>query len=141
MSPKGMTLRAFQSMLSKTISFATCRCLFCFHMFFLEFIVFEFHGPYLIQADNISTTPRGGTQCSATSTFSPYLECRSVFTIFSLGKKLKGNLRFCWGNDMQLVDLKMHYLRIAVSYEGQTCFATHYGPFRPFWTRFGVFLR
>ena len=36
------------------------------------------------------------------------------------------------GNDMQLVDLKMHYLRIGVSYEGQTCFATHYGPFRPF---------
>ena len=32
----------------------------------------------------------------------------------------------------QLVDLKMHYLRIGVSYEGQTCFATHYGPFRPF---------
>ena len=49
--------------------------------------------------------------------------------------KVKGYLRFCYGgrkNDMQLVDLKMHYLRIGVSYEGQTCFATHYGPFRPF---------
>lgn len=35
-------------------------------------------------------------------------------------------------NDMQLVDSKIHYLRIGVSYEGQTCFATHYGPFRSF---------
>ena len=38
MSPKGMIWSAFRSMLSKTISFATCRFLFSFHMFlFLEY--------------------------------------------------------------------------------------------------------
>ena len=40
---------------------------------------------------------------------------------------LRGECSFFW--------LKLQNLRIGVSYEAQTCFGTHFGPFRPFLDR------